>query len=154
MSELKESKVIVCGASYAGTLGILLKNMYPGYVSGVWASSAPLEAKVKFTGKLFHLFIRDGNSMTTSYVKTLIISDAIVFQLLLPIVDVVCREVFLFHSNNMPNLIFSRLSKLDCIFVIVFESLKTIMYLNRANVFAKNLCLIYQTAFLASSNTD
>lgn len=49
---LKNSKVIVSGGSYAGLLAILLKNMYPDLVNGVWASSAPLMAKTKFPGKL------------------------------------------------------------------------------------------------------
>lgn len=47
---LGNSKVIVFGGSVAGRLAVLLKNMFPGYVDGVWASSAPLIAKTSFTG--------------------------------------------------------------------------------------------------------
>jgi pimeloyl-ACP methyl ester carboxylesterase len=45
-----ESKVILVGGSYAGTLTSWLKQRYPDAVTAVWASSAPLQAKLDFKG--------------------------------------------------------------------------------------------------------
>lgn len=53
------AKVILIGARYGGSLAVWFKQIYPGKVAGVWASSAPLLAKVdnadvlKFTGQVF-----------------------------------------------------------------------------------------------------
>ncbi|XP_036317876.1 putative serine protease K12H4.7, partial [Rhagoletis pomonella] len=43
-----ESKVILAGGSYSATLATWFKKLYPELVTGVWASSAPLLAKVNF----------------------------------------------------------------------------------------------------------
>uniref|UniRef100_A0A336N030 CSON003791 protein n=1 Tax=Culicoides sonorensis TaxID=179676 RepID=A0A336N030_CULSO len=45
---LYESKVIVTGASYAGSMAVWMRQKYPEIVTGSWASSAPLLAKVDF----------------------------------------------------------------------------------------------------------
>ncbi|XP_033149997.1 putative serine protease K12H4.7 [Drosophila busckii] len=44
----KNSKVLVLGCSYAGSMAVWLKKLYPDLVVGVWASSAPLLAKVDY----------------------------------------------------------------------------------------------------------
>ncbi|XP_063709095.1 thymus-specific serine protease-like [Culicoides brevitarsis] len=45
---LADSKVILVGGSYAGTMAIWMRQKYPHLVTGSWASSAPLLAKVDF----------------------------------------------------------------------------------------------------------
>lgn len=42
------SGVIAIGTSYSGSLAVWFRQEYPHLVNGVWASSAPLEAKVNF----------------------------------------------------------------------------------------------------------
>lgn len=39
------------GGSYAGTMAVWMRQVYPDSVDGAWASSAPLLAKVDFVGK-------------------------------------------------------------------------------------------------------
>ncbi|CAG9795268.1 unnamed protein product [Diatraea saccharalis] len=46
------SKIILCGGSYAGNMVLWFKQRYPHLVVGVVASSAPILAKVDFTGYL------------------------------------------------------------------------------------------------------
>jgi pimeloyl-ACP methyl ester carboxylesterase len=46
-----DSKVILVGGSYAGTLASWLKQRHPDLVTAVWASSAPVHAKLDFKGK-------------------------------------------------------------------------------------------------------
>lgn len=48
---LENSKVILVGGSYAGTMAVWMRQKYPHLVAGSWASSAPLLAKVDFVGK-------------------------------------------------------------------------------------------------------
>lgn len=47
-SSLEKSGVIVVGASYSATIATWMRQKYPHLVSGAWASSAPLHAKVDF----------------------------------------------------------------------------------------------------------
>lgn len=52
------SKIILVGGRYGGTLAVWFQQLYPGKASGIWASSAPLLAKVdnedalKITGQV------------------------------------------------------------------------------------------------------
>lgn len=52
------SKIVLIGGRYGGTLAVWFQQLYPGKVSGIWASSAPLLAKVdnedafKITGQI------------------------------------------------------------------------------------------------------
>lgn len=46
--QLKNSKVILAGGSYAGTMATWFKHQYPRHCAGAWASSAPLLAKADF----------------------------------------------------------------------------------------------------------
>lgn len=46
--EFADSKVILVGGSYAATMVVWFKKLYPDLVAGGWASSAPLFAKVDF----------------------------------------------------------------------------------------------------------
>ncbi|XP_059218025.1 putative serine protease K12H4.7 [Stomoxys calcitrans] len=61
VDELANSKVIMAGASYAATMVVWFKKLYPQLLNGGWASSAPLMAKVNFlefmevTAKAWHL---------------------------------------------------------------------------------------------------
>lgn len=48
---LEKSKVIMVGGSYAGTMAVWMRQVYPDSVDGAWASSAPLLAKVDFVGE-------------------------------------------------------------------------------------------------------
>ncbi|XP_063709094.1 thymus-specific serine protease-like [Culicoides brevitarsis] len=45
---MENSKVILFGGSYAGTMAAWMRQKYPNLVTGSWASSAPLKAKVDF----------------------------------------------------------------------------------------------------------
>lgn len=53
------AKIILVGGQYGGTLSVWYHQLYPGIVSGVWASSAPLLAKIdnadtlRLTGEVF-----------------------------------------------------------------------------------------------------
>lgn len=49
---LENSKVIIAGGSYAGTMAVWMRQVYPESVNGAWASSAPLLAKMDFVGKI------------------------------------------------------------------------------------------------------
>lgn len=46
--QLKKSKVILAGGSYAGTMATWFRQKYPKHCAGAWASSAPLLAKADF----------------------------------------------------------------------------------------------------------
>jgi hypothetical protein len=46
---LQESKVFLIGGSYAGSIATWIRQKYPHLVDAVWASSAPLEAKLDFS---------------------------------------------------------------------------------------------------------
>lgn len=46
---LENSRVIMVGGSYAGTMVAWFRQKYPHLVNGVWSSSAPLLAKTDFT---------------------------------------------------------------------------------------------------------
>ncbi|XP_037942623.1 uncharacterized protein LOC119675488 [Teleopsis dalmanni] len=46
--DLANSKVIMAGGSYAATMVVWFKRLYPELMAGGWASSAPLLAKVDF----------------------------------------------------------------------------------------------------------
>lgn len=46
--EYKDSKVILVGASYSATMVVWFRLKYPHLVTGGWASSAPLVAKVNY----------------------------------------------------------------------------------------------------------
>lgn len=48
MAPLKNSKVILVGASYAASMVTWFRYYYPKHADGVWASSAPLVAKADF----------------------------------------------------------------------------------------------------------
>lgn len=48
MAPLKNSKVILVGASYAASMVTWFRYHYPMHANGVWASSAPLVAKADF----------------------------------------------------------------------------------------------------------
>lgn len=50
MEKYKDSKVVVAGGSYSGTLAVWLKNLYPDLIVGCWASSAPLKVRVDYKG--------------------------------------------------------------------------------------------------------
>lgn len=47
---LANAKVIMAGGSYAATMVVWFKHLYPELLTGGWASSAPLLAKVDFRG--------------------------------------------------------------------------------------------------------
>lgn len=47
-ADLKNSGVIVIGASYSATMATWARMKYPHLINGAWASSAPLLAKVNF----------------------------------------------------------------------------------------------------------
>lgn len=47
---LANSKVIMAGGSYAASMVVWFKHLYPELLTGGWASSAPLLAKVDFRG--------------------------------------------------------------------------------------------------------
>lgn len=49
---LAHSKVILTGASYAATMAVWMRQKYPDVVTGSWASSGPLLAKVDFYGMI------------------------------------------------------------------------------------------------------
>ena len=49
----ENSGVIMVGCSYASTMVTWFRQKYPHLVSGVWAVSGPLLAKVDFNGKFF-----------------------------------------------------------------------------------------------------
>lgn len=46
--KFKDSKIMVFGASYSGTLAVWFRQQYPHLVDAVWASSAVLNLKVDF----------------------------------------------------------------------------------------------------------
>ncbi|XP_063709110.1 putative serine protease K12H4.7 [Culicoides brevitarsis] len=46
--QLRKSKVILAGGSYAGTMAAWFRKEYPEKCAGAWASSAPVEAKADF----------------------------------------------------------------------------------------------------------
>ncbi|OHS95712.1 hypothetical protein TRFO_10354 [Tritrichomonas foetus] len=46
----QKCKVILAGSEYAGSLSVWFKIKFPHFVDAVWASSAPLNAQVDFTG--------------------------------------------------------------------------------------------------------
>ena len=48
---LANSKVIMAGASYAASMEVWFKRLYPELLAGGFASSAPLLAKVDFVGQ-------------------------------------------------------------------------------------------------------
>lgn len=54
---LSQSKVILVGGSYSGSMAAWMTRLYPDLISASWASSAPLLAKADFYGK-FGCFLR------------------------------------------------------------------------------------------------
>lgn len=55
--ELKDSKVILVGGSYSGSMVTWMTQRYPDLIAASWASSAPLLAKADFYGKFLFCFI-------------------------------------------------------------------------------------------------
>lgn len=49
---MANSKAILTGGSYSATMVTWFKKLYPDLATGCWASSAPLNAKANFFGKL------------------------------------------------------------------------------------------------------
>lgn len=47
-----EAPIILMGWQYAGSLAVWYQHSHPGVVAGVWASSAPLQARVDFPSYL------------------------------------------------------------------------------------------------------
>ncbi|XP_020814127.1 putative serine protease K12H4.7 [Drosophila serrata] len=47
-SELRDSKVILVGGSYSGSMATWMTQLYPELIAASWASSAPLQAKADF----------------------------------------------------------------------------------------------------------
>lgn len=47
----EKSGVIMIGGSYSATMVSWFRQKYPHLINGAWASSAPVFAKVEFTGK-------------------------------------------------------------------------------------------------------
>lgn len=47
-----DAAVVLIGANYGGTLGVWYQSLYPGIVSVVWASSAPVLANIGFPNYL------------------------------------------------------------------------------------------------------
>lgn len=57
---LRNSKVVLVGGSYSGSMVSWFMTLYPGMADVAWASSAPLEAKMDFNGmKSFRIFNND-----------------------------------------------------------------------------------------------
>jgi thymus-specific serine protease len=52
-----DSKIILYGGSYAANMVLWFKQRYPHLVLGTVASSAPILAKVDYTGKNIFIFI-------------------------------------------------------------------------------------------------
>lgn len=48
---LENSKVILLGCSYAGTLVSYFRQMYPDLVDGVWAAGAALLFRLDYSGR-------------------------------------------------------------------------------------------------------
>jgi len=48
---MEDSKVILVGGSYSGSLVAWMTQLYPDLIAASWASSAPLLAKADFFGK-------------------------------------------------------------------------------------------------------
>lgn len=63
--ELNNSKVVLVGGSYSGSMVVWFNNKYPGLIDVGWASSAPIFAKLDNTGNIIivqfkvtlHLFV-------------------------------------------------------------------------------------------------
>lgn len=53
---LANSKVILVGGSYAASVVTWMKQKYPSLITGVWASSGPILAKVDFYGRYLIIF--------------------------------------------------------------------------------------------------
>lgn len=49
--DLSNSKIILTGASYSGSLVAWFAKLYPDFMDAGWASSAPLVAKLDFFGE-------------------------------------------------------------------------------------------------------
>jgi len=49
--EMQDSKVILVGGSYSGSLVAWMTQLYPDLIAASWASSAPLLAKADFYGE-------------------------------------------------------------------------------------------------------
>lgn len=49
--ELENSKVILLGCSYAGTLVSYFRQLYPDLVDGVWAAGAALLLRLDYSGR-------------------------------------------------------------------------------------------------------
>lgn len=47
-----EAPIILMGWQYAGSLAVWYQHKHPGIVSGVWASSSPMQAKIDFSSYL------------------------------------------------------------------------------------------------------
>ncbi|KAH8374850.1 hypothetical protein KR200_007417 [Drosophila serrata] len=47
-SKLRDSKVILVGGSYSGSMATWMTQLYPELIAASWASSAPLQAKADF----------------------------------------------------------------------------------------------------------
>lgn len=56
---LANSKVIMAGGSYSATMVVWFKRLYPELLTGGWASSAPLLAKVDFKGIKCEILLRN-----------------------------------------------------------------------------------------------
>ncbi|KAH8268389.1 hypothetical protein KR026_006212 [Drosophila bipectinata] len=56
-SELQDSKVILVGGSYSGSMVTWMTQKYPDLIAASWASSAPLLAKADFYGTFWFGFI-------------------------------------------------------------------------------------------------
>ncbi|XP_002096319.3 putative serine protease K12H4.7 [Drosophila yakuba] len=61
--EMKDSKVILVGGSYSGSLVAWMTQLYPDLIAASWASSAPLLAKADF----FEYMEMVGKSINLSY---------------------------------------------------------------------------------------
>lgn len=47
-----DARVVLIGTNYGGSLGVWFQKLYPGVASAVWASSAPILAKIDFPSYL------------------------------------------------------------------------------------------------------
>lgn len=69
---LSESRVILIGFGYHGSLATWFSSRYPDLVSGVWAASAPLVAEFNNTGYLARVgdFIADSSEQCFNRIRS------------------------------------------------------------------------------------
>ncbi|KAH8344145.1 hypothetical protein KR084_005413 [Drosophila pseudotakahashii] len=73
--KMRDSKVILVGGSYSGSLVAWMTQLYPDLIAASWASSAPLLAKADFYGEMEFFNEIFSNILSLEYME--IVSDSI-----------------------------------------------------------------------------